>query len=244
MRVARPPALLPGCLHPCATISLMGVVLTLKGVEKAYGLNGQRVEAVCGIDLEVAAGEFLAIMGPSGCGKSTLLHLMGGMDRPDRGEIWLDELPLHRLPEEQLIRVRRRSIGFVFQFFYLLPTMTVQENVELPLLLAGIQDGGPRVRRLLERVGLAHRLDAFPTTLSGGEMQRAALARALVQRPRLVIADEPTGNLDSENGRRVLALLQSLAEEHGSAVIMATHSNEAAVVASRVLHMKDGLLSP
>lgn len=222
----------------------MGLVLTLIDVCKSYGLNGQRVEAVRGVSLELAAGEFVAVTGPSGCGKSTLLHLMGAMDRPDSGEIRLQELSLDRLSEEGLIEVRRRRIGFVFQFFYLLPTMTVEENVELPLLLAGESDRCGRVREMLNRVGLEHRLRALPATLSGGEMQRAALARALVHRPRIVIADEPTGNLDSENGTIVLEMLNELAAEEGAAIVMATHSRDAARVASRIVRMKDGRLLP
>ncbi len=215
-------------------------MLELRGVSKTYGLNGQPVTAVADVTLSVAPGEFVALTGPSGCGKSTLLHLMGAMDRADRGEIWLADQPLHDLGEEELIQVRRRQIGFVFQFFYLLPTMTVEENVELPLLLAGDTGHLERVAALLEQVGLSHRARAYPATLSGGELQRAALARALVGRPRLIIADEPTGNLDSDNGGRVLEILRGLAGREGVAVVMATHSAEAAEVASRVLRMRDG----
>ncbi len=215
-------------------------MLELRGVSKTYGLNGQRVTAVADVTLSVAPGEFVALTGPSGCGKSTLLHLMGAMDRADRGEIWLADQPLHDLGEEELIQVRRRQIGFVFQFFYLLPTMTVEENVELPLLLAGDTGHLERVAALLEQVGLSQRARAYPATLSGGELQRAALARALVGRPRLIIADEPTGNLDSDNGGRVLEILRGLAGREGVAVVMATHSAEAAEVASRVLRMRDG----
>ncbi len=215
-------------------------MLELRGVSKTYGLNGQRVTAVADVTLSVAPGEFVALTGPSGCGKSTLLHLMGAMDRADSGEIWLADQPLHDLGEEELIQVRRRQIGFVFQFFYLLPTMTVEENVELPLLLAGVTCHLERVAALLEQVGLSHRARAYPATLSGGELQRAALARALVGRPRLIIADEPTGNLDSDNGGRVLEILRGLAGRDGVAVVMATHSAEAAEVASRVLRMRDG----
>ncbi len=215
-------------------------MLELRGVSKTYGLNGQRVTAVADVTLSVAPGEFVALTGPSGCGKSTLLHLMGAMDRADSGEIWLADQPLHDLGVEELIQVRRRQIGFVFQFFYLLPTMTVEENVELPLLLAGDTGHLERVAALLEQVGLSQRARAYPATLSGGELQRAALARALVGRPRLIIADEPTGNLDSDNGGRVLEILRGLAGREGAAVVMATHSAEAAEVASRVLRMRDG----
>ncbi len=218
------------------------VVVRARDVFKRYpGVGG--VEAVKGVSLEAISGELVALTGPSGCGKSTLLHLMGGMDRPTAGEVWLQDEPLHNLSEERLTHLRRSRIGFVFQFFHLLPTMTVEENVELPLLLAGVRDGLAKARDLLERVGLSERLTAVPATLSGGEMQRAALARALIHNPPLVLADEPTGNLDSDNGATVLRLLRNLAKERGVTVIMATHSAEAAALADRKLEMRDGRLS-
>ncbi len=214
----------------------------VSGVCKRYNGEGDPVDALKDVSTAVRPGEFVALTGPSGCGKSTLLHVMGGMDRPTSGEVWLGDQPLHAMTEEDLTQVRRTRIGFVFQFFYLLPTFTVEENVELPLLLAGRRDGRNRARELLEAVGLRDRLRAMPSTLSGGEMQRAAVARALVQDPALILADEPTGNLDSENGLIVLGLLKDLSRTRRVAVVMATHSPEAAGFADRGMAMKDGRL--
>ena len=217
----------------------MSAVVRLHNVSKQY--EGEAaVAALNDANFEVEHGEFVAVMGPSGCGKSTLLHIIGAMDRPTRGEVWLDDHPLHNYGEESLTRVRRTQVGFVFQFFYLLPTFTVEENVGLPLLLSGRNHGGPKVTEIIERVGLGHRLKAFPHQLSGGEMQRVAIARAVVHEPLLVVADEPTGNLDSENGAQVLAILQRLCLERGTTVVMATHSDSAAQSAERVIRMKDG----
>ena len=218
----------------------MPAVIRLCNVSKQYEGEAAPVEALKDASLEIRPGEFVAVMGPSGCGKSTLLHIIGAMDRPTRGEVWLKDLPLHNYNEEALTRVRRTEVGFVFQFFYLLPTFTVEENVGLPLLLAGRNHAGPRIKELLESVGLGHRLKALPHQLSGGEMQRVAIARAVVHEPSLVVADEPTGNLDSENGAQVLDVLQSLSNDRGATVVMATHSDAAAQRASRIIRMKDG----
>ena len=216
------------------------MLVRLRDVTKAYEGDGRPVQALESISLEVASGEFVAVMGPSGCGKSTLLHIIGAMDRPTTGEVWLHDLPLHSYDEDALTRVRRTHVGFVFQFFYLLPTFTVEENVGLPFLLAGQNRAGLKVRRMLERVGLADRSKAFPHQLSGGEMQRVAVARAVVHDPPLVIADEPTGNLDSENGAQVLEVLQTVLKENGTTIVMATHSDAAAQCASRMVRMRDG----
>src|SRR3990172_11974655 len=188
----------------------MSAVARLRNIRKQYEGEAAPVDALRDVSLEIEPGEFVAVMGPSGCGKSTLLHILGAMDRPTSGEVWLRDLPLHTAGEETLTRVRRTEVGFVFQFFYLLPTFTVEENVGLPLLLAGRNHSGPKIAQLLDRVGLAHRLKALPHQLSGGEMQRVAIARAVIHEPALVLADEPTGNLDSENGAHVLELLRSL----------------------------------
>ena len=209
---------------------------------KTYQHEGGRVRAVQRASLEIHPGEFLAVTGSSGCGKSTLLHLLGGMDQPTEGEIWYGDLPLHRLSETRLTRFRRSEVGFVFQFFYLLPTLTVLENVELPLELLGDSSSRRRALDLLELVGLSNRSTSFPGQLSGGEMQRAAVARALVARPRLLLADEPTGNLDTDNGEIVLARMQELAGQTDTAVVMATHSREAASFADRTIGMRDGQL--
>ena len=200
------------------------------------------MDAVRGVSLELAPGEFVAVVGPSGCGKSTLLHLCGGMDRPTAGAVAVDGADLAGLDDEGLTALRRDRVGFVFQFFNLLPTLTLAENIALPLLLAGVPRGAglARAEKGARRVGLAHRLEHYPAQVSGGELQRAAVARALVHRPALVIADEPTGNLDTDNGGRVLSLLLDLNRETGVAVLLATHDQTLAAAADRVLRLRDG----
>lgn len=221
----------------------MPPLVRVSDVRKVYDSEGEPVVALQDVCLEVAPGEFLALMGPSGCGKSTLLHILGAMDRPTSGEAWLEDAPVHNLSEENLTEIRRSRVGFVFQFFHLLPTLTLEENVALPLLLAnGRNMDSERVRSLIETVGLADRRGATPNQLSGGELQRAAVARAIVHNPPLIVADEPTGNLDSDNGRTVLELLEKLASE-GTAVVMATHSDVAAGYASRIVGLKDGRIA-
>jgi putative ABC transport system ATP-binding protein len=219
-------------------------ILVLDSVEKIYDGGVRPVAALKGVSFEAAAGDFIALMGPSGCGKSTLLHLVGGMDFPSRGFVLLDGVALNELGEEALARVRRTKIGFVFQFFNLLPTLTVAENVALPLLLDGASEdkSRDRVNALLDRVGLAARAAHFPAQLSGGEMQRAAIVRAIIAEPKLVLADEPTGNLDTENGTQAIRLLADLNRDLGVTVLLATHSDEAAGYASRTIRMRDGLI--
>ena len=215
-------------------------VLDVRDVERRYG--SRRVLA--GVSLQVFRGERLALTGPSGSGKTTLLNCMGGVDRPDAGTILLGSTSLGLLDGSGLARLRREQIGTIFQFFHLLPTLTVSENVELPLQLlgVGVQERSRRVGALLERVGLGKRLDALPSQLSGGEQQRVAIARALVHRPTLVLADEPTGNLDSASGATVLALLREVTEEHGQALVLVTHSEEAAGICHRRIHLRDGAI--
>ena len=217
-------------------------LLALTNVRREYATGDTTVQAVAGVSLVVEAGEFVALVGPSGCGKSTLLHLCGAMDRPSGGTVQLEDMPLAGLSDDQLTRVRRARVGFVFQFFNLLPTLTVSENVQLPLLLMGRRraEVEPAARALLTRVGLAERLTHYPRQLSGGEMQRVAVARALIHEPALVIADEPTGNLDSENSQRVLDLLVDLNRETGVTLMLATHAPEIAAAAGRVIQMRDG----
>ncbi len=217
-------------------------VLSAEGVGKTYTLGEAPVVAVREVNLSLEKGEFVALTGPSGCGKSTLLHLCGGMDFPTRGRLWLDGTDLASLDEGRLTRIRRRRIGFVFQSFNLLPTLTAVENTALPLMLDGVS---PEVARqkavgLLERLGLRHRLGHYPQQLSGGEMQRVGIARAVCHDPLLLLADEPTGNLDSANGAEVLQLLQELNRSLGVTVLLATHSAEMAAAGRRVLHMVDG----
>ncbi len=217
-------------------------MIRLSHVSRSYPSPGGEVHALCDISLEIAPFEFVAVTGPSGCGKSTLLNLLGGLDRPDRGEIEVGDLALHRATEDLLTAYRRNQLGVVFQFFNLLPAMTAVENVELPLLLRGDPARASREKALalLERVGLAGRARAFPHQMSGGEMQRAAIARALAHDPVLLLADEPTGNLDSANAAKVLELLQKIASDRLATLIVVTHSAEAAAAASRIIALKDG----
>ncbi|MCC7010112.1 MAG: ABC transporter ATP-binding protein [Acidobacteria bacterium] len=217
-------------------------VLSAENVVRTYAAGESRVTAVAGVSLALERGEFVALVGPSGCGKSTLLHLCGAMDRPTSGRVRLDDVALDTLSDDELTRVRRTRVGFVFQFFNLLPTLTVSENIALPRLLAGARpdDADRDARALVDRVGLQARAGHYPRQLSGGELQRAALARALIHRPALIIADEPTGNLDSENGRIVLDLLTALNRETGVTMLLATHAPEIAAAAHRVIRMRDG----
>jgi putative ABC transport system ATP-binding protein len=221
----------------------METTLTARGLAKTYSGDGIEVLALRGVDLDIRESELVALMGPSGCGKSTLLHLLGGLDRPTAGSIALGETRVEGHSEAEWAVLRRREIGFVFQFFNLVQTLTVAENVDLPALLVGMSRKEARRRReeLLDRLGVSVRADALPSRLSGGQQQRVALARALVNRPRLLLADEPTGNLDSGSAREVVALLRELANE-GQTVLLATHDPRVAARADRVLQLRDGLL--
>jgi putative ABC transport system ATP-binding protein len=214
-----------------------------RGLRKEYGSGEGLVRAVDEVDLEVASGEALAIMGPSGCGKSTLLHLLGGLDRPTAGELWLDGRRIDRLSERGLAQLRRHDVGFVFQAFHLMDELTAQENVELPALLAGrsSREARRRARQLLDRVGLADRADHLPSALSGGQRQRVAIARALANEPKLVLADEPTGNLDSAATLEVLRLFESL-HATGLTLVVVTHDERIAATADRMISMRDGAL--
>ena len=213
--------------------------LSFRSVTKIYA-GSQQVLALDGLDLEIGAGEFVALVGESGSGKSTLLHLAAGIDRPTSGEIRVGARDVGGLPERELVLYRRRDVGLVFQFFNLLPHLTVRENVELPRRLDGGADAAARASELLERVGLRARAEAHPYELSGGEMQRVAIARALGSGARLLLADEPTGNLDSRNGEGVLALLDEVRRERGVTLLLATHSTAAASRADRTVRLKDG----
>jgi putative ABC transport system ATP-binding protein len=208
---------------------------------RTYGEGEAAVAALHGVDLTIERGEFVAVMGPSGCGKSTLLNLLAGLDRPSAGEVWLDGARVDQLSETALARLRRRRLGFVFQFFNLLPTLTASENVELPLLLAGRRRRAARraARRVLDELGIGDKADAAPGELSGGQQQRVALARALANHPDLVLGDEPTGSLDSGSASEVLALLRA-AHARGQTLLLATHDPRVAAVADRVVTMRDG----
>jgi len=220
-------------------------MLDARDLQKRYVSGDAAVVALAGVSLSLEAGDFVALMGPSGCGKSTLLHICGAMDAPSAGELRFEGQTLTGLADDALTRVRRERIGFVFQAFNLLPTLTVADNIALPCLLAGLPqpEAARRAAALAARVGIAHRLTHYPQQVSGGEMQRAAIARALVHRPSLLIADEPTGNLDSDNGQRVLALLRELNAETGITILLATHAAEVAAAAGRVIRMRDGRLA-
>ena len=216
------------------------VLLRAVGVGRSYA--GRVV--LQNVSFELRAGERLALTGPSGSGKTTLLNCLGGVDRPDTGRIELGGVALDALDGDALAAVRRRRLGTIFQFFHLLPTLTAAENVELPLQLNGVPTAErmERVRYLLERVQVTHRAEARPSELSGGEMQRVAIARALAHRPELLLADEPTGNLDSRNGANILQLLRELSGETGTALVLVTHSPEAAAICHRKLELRDGVI--
>jgi ABC-type lipoprotein export system ATPase subunit len=211
-------------------------MLELRNVSKNYG----DLQVLHGVSLTAAKGSVTALLGRSGCGKTTLLNLAGAMDFPTRGEVLIDGRATSGLTEPELTRLRRTRIGFIFQFFQLLPSLSAAENVELPLLLAGEKRAREAALASLEWVGIPEKAPSMPFQLSGGQMQRVAIARALVHSPELLIADEPTGNLDSASGAQVLALIRRAAEELGAAVIMATHSAEAAAIARRRIHLRDG----
>ena len=219
-------------------------MLSATDLTRTFTSGKEPVHALRGVSFHVGRGEFVALMGPSGCGKSTLLHVCGAMDRPSGGRIVLDGRDLSTLDDEALTRVRRERVGFVFQFFNLLPTLTLADNICLPALLAGSpeREALQRARALAERVGITHRLGHYPQQVSGGEMQRAAIARALAHQPAVLIADEPTGNLDSANGAAVLALLTELNRETGVTVLLATHAPDVAAAAHRTLRLRDGQL--
>ena len=214
------------------------LLLQAKNLTKSY--DGRAV--LRDVSFSLKAGERLALTGPSGSGKTTLLNCLGGVDRTDSGTLLLDGVPLETMNGNALAKLRRQSLGTIFQFFHLLPTLTARENIEFPLQLNGVpsSDRRQRVQHLLDRVGISHRAEALPSQLSGGEMQRVAIARALANQPRLLLADEPTGNLDTANGENILALLKELSVEQGAALVLVTHSPEATLICDRVLHMRDG----
>jgi putative ABC transport system ATP-binding protein len=217
-------------------------MLAVRDATKSYRQGDAEVKALDGVTLDIAAGEFVAIVGPSGSGKSTLLHLLGGLDTPTSGDILIDGASIARMSDDEVTIFRRRSIGFVFQFFNLMPTLSAEENVALPLLLDGkrTRDVRARVAAALDAVGLGHRRTHRPDELSGGEMQRVAIARALVIDPKLILADEPTGNLDSTTGEQILELIRDAHRARGTTVVMVTHDPKAAAHGGRLITMRDG----
>ncbi len=219
-------------------------IVEVKGVKKAYQLGKVSVPALRGVSFNIDKGEFLTIFGPSGSGKSTLLHLIGGLDRPDEGDIIVDGSNLLQLDNDKLAKLRLTKIGFVFQFFNLLPRITALANVELPLAIADLpeKESRERAKKTLKLVGLESRVDHRPSELSGGEQQRVAIARALINNPKIILADEPTGNLDTKIGREIVQLMRKLNKEEGLTLVIITHDTTVAESADRVVNLKDGLI--
>jgi len=218
------------------------LVIEIEGVTKLYQMGEETVHALRGVNVSVHRNEYLAIMGPSGSGKSTLMHVLAGLDLPTSGSVHIAGEDITKMNDAQLTKLRRAHIGFVFQAFNLLPTLTAEENILLPLQLAGRKVDDNWYKAVVERVGLADRTSHRPSELSGGQQQRVAVARALVSEPTVLFADEPTGNLDSKSSHEVLALLRDAAVEFGQTTVMVTHDNDAAAAADRRIHIEDGLI--
>ena len=221
------------------------VLIRIRGLYKAYQRGQQEIPVLLGIELDVAAGDFVALMGPSGSGKSTLLNLIAGIDQPSGGTIEIGGIDIATLSDAELSDWRAAHVGFIFQFYNLMPVLTAFENVELPLLLTGLspRERRARVQQMLELVSLADRSDHYPNELSGGQQQRVAIARALVTDPTLIVADEPTGDLDRSTGQEVLTLLDRLVSELGKTIVMVTHDPKAAARARRLVHLEKGVLA-
>ena len=215
-------------------------VVAATELRRRYGEGDTAVEALKGVDLDVARGELTAVMGPSGSGKSTLMHLLAGLDKPTAGSIEIDGVDITQLDDTELTKLRRSHVGFVFQFFNLLPMLSAEENITLPLAIAGEKPDKAWLEELLGRVGLADRRKHRPSELSGGQQQRVAVARALVTRPAVVFADEPTGNLDSKTGAEILELLREAVADYGQTLVMVTHDVRAATIADRIVYLADG----
>jgi putative ABC transport system ATP-binding protein len=221
----------------------MSIVQT-QNLTKIYGSGPTAVTALDHVNLNIHEGEFVAIMGPSGCGKSTLLHLLGGLDTPSNGEVLIDGASIGKMPDDQLTEMRRRRIGFVFQFFNLIPVLSAAENAALPVTLDGVKpvDANAKAREWLARFGLGERLSNRPDQLSGGEQQRVAIARALVAEPSLILADEPTGNLDTHSGDEIASLLRDVSKQYNRTIVMVTHDPRIAAYADRIIFLKDGMV--
>jgi putative ABC transport system ATP-binding protein len=217
-------------------------ILVTEALTKHYKMGKVTVEALRGVDMSVEKGEFVAIMGPSGSGKSTLLHLMGGLDTPTSGEVFLGGRALSKLSDDEITRIRRLKVGFIFQFYNLIPTFDAAENIALPMLIDGkpLRSYRNWLGELLEMVGLTDRADHKPDQLSGGQQQRVAIARAFINRPEIVLADEPTGNLDTQSGASILKLLQHTCNELGATIVMVTHDPRAASYAQKIIFLRDG----
>jgi len=225
------------------TIGLDGAVVQARGVTKLYGQGDACVYALAGVAIDLQRGAYTAIMGPSGSGKSTLMHILAGLDRPSAGNVWVDGIEITGLKDRALTQLRRDKIGFIFQTFNLLPTLTAAENIVLPLTIAGRKGEEAWIDDLVATVGLGDRLKHKPAELSGGQQQRVAVARALASRPAVLFADEPTGNLDSHTGEEVLQLLRSSSDKLGQTIVMVTHDAHAATYADRIVFLKDGVIA-
>lgn len=222
-------------------------MIEAKGLRKTYNSGKSKAQVLKGIDLNIEEGKFVAVIGPSGAGKSTLLHILGGLDTPDEGKVFLNGQDLYRLSDPALAGIRNKSVGFVFQFYHLLPEFTAIENVCMPALInpghkAKASEINSDSRRLLSQMGLEQRLDHFPSQLSGGEQQRVAIARSLINKPQFLFCDEPTGNLDSKSGSEIIALIRKINVENGMTVVLVTHNIELAESADRIYHLTDGIL--
>ena len=227
--------------HPETTPEASAVVAA-SGLTRRYGAGDTAVDALRGVSLAIPRGELTAVMGPSGSGKSTLMHILAGLDRPSAGSVRIDGTDLTMLKDNELTKLRRKHIGFVFQFFNLLPMLSAEENVTLPLSIAGVKPSSEWLEELLEATGLSDRRRHRPAELSGGQQQRVAVARALVSRPTVLFADEPTGNLDSQTSAEILGLLRGAVDTYGQTTVMVTHDPRAATIADRVLFLADGLI--
>ncbi|HYV98501.1 MAG TPA: ABC transporter ATP-binding protein [Gemmatimonadaceae bacterium] len=219
-------------------------MLVARNLSKEYQSGSHQLTVLHDVSFEIADGAFVAVVGPSGSGKTTLLGLLAGLDTPTRGEVHLDGAPLHTMNEDARAKLRGEKVGFVFQSFQLIPTLTAHENVGVPLELRGVNDAAKRAAEILAHVGLGERLDHYPSQLSGGEQQRVAIARAFANRPRVLFADEPTGNLDGATGEKIIALLEELNKTERTTVVLVTHDRALAARAERIIALKDGAIDP
>ncbi len=218
----------------------MAIILETKGLEKVYGFGETAVHALRKVDIKVNKGEFVAVVGTSGSGKSTLLHMLGGLDRPTAGEVYVDGKSIFSLKDEELTIFRRRKIGFIFQSYNLIPTLNVYDNIVLPIQLDGGRPNEKYVELLIRALGIADKLDSLPNNLSGGQQQRVAIARALATKPAIILADEPTGNLDSRTSQVVMGLLKVVSQKVQQTLVMITHNEEIAQLSDRIIHIEDG----
>lgn len=216
------------------------VILSTNNLRKTYGKGENEVKALDGVNLEVEEGEFVSIVGTSGSGKSTLLHMLGGLDRPDSGDVYVNDVDIFRLSDEKLTIFRRRKIGFVFQNYNLVPSLNVYENIVLPIQLDGKEPDKKYIDSIIQTLGLSEKLDNLPNNLSGGQQQRVAIARALASKPAIILADEPTGNLDSKTSQDVMGLLKITGERFSQTIVMITHNEEIAQMADRIIRIEDG----